>query len=299
MLLSFLYAVWFLVLIPLFDGILKSVKAVLNGRRPTRLLQVYYDLYKLFRKETFYSQQTSYISIIAPAVMLAVSCVFLVLVPTSVMVFDVHVIYLFYISAIGSFFMMIYAMDNATYFAGLGVEREMFVLAIIEPVLMLFIATNAFISNAVTVSDLTWVVDYTTLMGVCVAAIMAIVLFYIMLAENKRFPFDNPATHLELTMIHEAMLLETSGIQLGMIELSSKIKLFAFIALFVSIFLPFTFGVAGIALFGVWVIKMLVCVVFFGLFEVLTTKIRLFRYQEIFALLLVVQIITLMFFILR
>lgn len=142
-------------LIPLFDGILKSVKAVLNGRRPTRLLQVYYDLYKLFRKETFYSQQTSYISIIAPAVMLAVSCVFLVLVPTSVMVFDVHVIYLFYISAIGSFFMMIYAMDNATYFAGLGVEREMFVLAIIEPVLMLFIATNAFISNAVTVSDLT------------------------------------------------------------------------------------------------------------------------------------------------
>jgi len=105
---------------------------------------------------------------------------------------------------------MIYAMDNGTYFAGLGVEREMFVLAIIEPVLILFVAINSFLSNAVTVGDLSSAVDFSTLTGICIAVIMAIVLFYIMLAENKRFPFDNPATHLELTMIHEAMLLETS-----------------------------------------------------------------------------------------
>lgn len=299
MLSSFLYVLGFVVLVPIFDALLKSIKALFNGRKPMRILQGYYDLYKLFRKETFYSVHTSYISLIAPLVMLATSLIFLVLIPTNVHIFDVHVIYLFYISAVGSFFMMVYAMDNGTYFAWLGVEREMFVLAIIEPVLILFVAINSFLANAVTVGDLSLAVSFSSLTGVCIAIIMAIVLFYIMLAENKRFPFDNPATHLELTMIHEAMLLETSWIQLWIIELSSKIKLYAFIALFVSIFLPFTFGFVWFALFGLRVVKMLVCIGLFGLFEVLTTKIRLFRYQEIFALLLVLQLVTVLFFILR
>ncbi len=289
-------------LVPIFDSILKSVKAFFNGRKTLRIFQTYFDLIKLFQKETSQSQYTSFFSFIWPVIMLVNVLVFFCFIPIINPYFDINIIYLFYILSLGNFFLILYAMDNATYFAGLWVEREMFVLSIVESVLILMIVLFVMIWWT---SNLSWlhnvfasaiyspfqVLFYIILIGV---------FFYIILAENKRFPFDNPSTHLELTMIHEAMLLETQWKQLALLEIIAKIKMFAFLSLFIFLFFPFDFWITNtVILFWLWIAKMIGIIIFIGFWEMIITKMRLFRYQEIFVTLLVSQILLIFFYILK
>ncbi|NDK08876.1 formate hydrogenlyase, partial [Candidatus Gracilibacteria bacterium] len=194
------------------------------------------------------------------------------------------------------------AMDNATYFGGLGVEREFFVMALVEPILILVIATLAFLFGT---TDLTNIhtqilsLNFSFIVGF-ILIVLAIIAFYVLLAENKRFPFDNPATHLELTMIHEAMLLETNAKHLALMELSSKIKLVTFFSLFIYIFIPFTFGITSvIGLFILWFIKALFMAFIIGTWEIFIVKIRIFKYQNVFIFLFLLNIFLLIFYILK
>lgn len=274
----------------------------MNGRRPLRILQGYSDLVKLSKKETFQSEFTSFFSYIWPVVILVNSLLFFAFVPIVSGYIDIHILYLFYILSLGNFFLILYAMDNSTYFAGLGVEREMFVLSIVESVLVLMIVLLTMIGWH---TDILWLHTIFTKeifspFEIIFYMVLVVVFFYIILAENKRFPFDNPSTHLELTMIHEAMLLETEGKQLFILELAAKIKMFWFIGLFVWIFLPFNLWVENLfLLFLLWSLKVIFVVSFIALWEVIITKIRIFKYQEIFVTLLVTQILLMVFFILK
>jgi formate hydrogenlyase subunit 4 len=121
-------------------------------------------------------------------------------------------------------------------------------MALVEPILILIIATLAFLFGTTDITNIHTQIlslNFQFIVGFMII-ILAIIAFYVMLAENKRFPFDNPATHLELTMIHEAMLLETNAKHLAFMEIASKIKLVTFFSLFIYIFFPFTFGITSI-----------------------------------------------------
>lgn len=300
--LYFFFCIFSLLCIPFFDTLLKSLKAFVNGRRPLRLFQGYFDLIKLSKKETHESQFTSFFSHICPTVLFINSLIFFAFVPIIIGKFDIHIFYLFSILTLGNFSLILYAMDNSTYFSGLGVEREIFVLSIVESVLVLMIVLLAMIwwhTNVLLLHDIFYKNTFSPF-EIIFYMVSVVVFFYIILAENNRFPFDNPSTHLELTMIHEAMLLETEWKQLLILELATKIKMFWFIGLFIWIFLPFTLWITNIfILFLLWCVKVVFIVSFIAFWEGIITKIRIFKYQEIFVTLLVTQILLVVFYILK
>ncbi|NDK08906.1 hypothetical protein EOM39_06745, partial [Candidatus Gracilibacteria bacterium] len=139
-----LFQLFALALVPLFDSVIKNVKAFWNGRKGPSLLQTYYDFYKLFTKKgQFISKFTSYLTILAIFVIFAVSLFLFFIIPVggNTPIIDLSFFVFFYVGSLATFFMIVYAMDNATYFGGLGVEREFFVMALVEPILILVIAT--------------------------------------------------------------------------------------------------------------------------------------------------------------
>lgn len=294
-----------LALVPLFDSVIKNTKAFFNWRRWPALLQTYYDFYKLFTKKgQFISKFTSYLTVLAIFVIFAVSLFLFFFIPVggNTPVFDLSFFVFFYLWALATFFMIAYAMDNATYFGWLGAEREFFVMALVEPILILLIATLAFLFGTTDIAAIHTAIlnhNFSFLMGF-ILVILAIIAFYVLLAENKRFPFDNPATHLELTMIHEAMLLETNAKHLAIMEIASKIKLVTFFSLFIYIFLPFTFGITSLVwLFVLWFVKTLILCFILGAWEIFIVKVRIFKYQNIFIFLFLLNIFLLIFYILK
>lgn len=300
-----LFQIMALILVPFFDSVIKNTKAFFNGRKWPSLLQTYYDFYKLFKKKwQFISKFTSFVSILSIFVIFSVSLVLFFFIPIlwNISILNLSFFVFFYLWALATFFMILYAIDNATYFWWLWAEREFFVMAIVEPILVLLIATLAFIFwttdisiihsyiNSLNFSFIVWFMVF----------ILGIIFFYITLAENKRFPFDNPATHLELTMIHEAMLLETNAKHLALMEISSKIKLVTFLSLFIYIFFPFTFWIStALGLFALWFVKVLVMCFFIWAWEIFIVKIRIFKYQNIFIFLFLLNIFLVIFYILK
>ena len=297
-----LFFVLTLFLIPIFDVFLKNIKNILNGRKTINCFQSYYDLAKLFKKANFKSEFTSFISFLAPLVILMISLTFLFLIPIVNIDVNINIIVLFHVLGLGSVFLMLYALDNATYFGGLWASREAFVLAIIEPVTILVIL--AFVVLAWWNMDLASISSFlhwnTSYIIDFFLFVLWVNLFAILLAENKRFPFDNPSTHLELTMIHEAMLLETTWPKLAILELASKINLIAFVNLLIFLVWNNTYGLTNsFELFGLYILKVLAILAFIGIFEVFITKMRLFKYQNVFGFLLILELITISFYFLK
>jgi len=294
-----------LILVPFFDSLIKNVKSFLNWRIWPSFLQTYYDLYKLFRKkDQFISKYTSYLSILSIFIIFSVFIFLFFFIPIlhNNPVLNLNFFIFFYLWALATFFMIVYAMDNGTYFAGLWTEREFFVLALVEPILILVIATIAFLFWTTNITEIhnyiiVWDIQFFVWFMLFV---LAIIVFYIILAENKRIPFDNPATHLELTMIHESMLLETNAKHLAIMEIASKIRLITFFSLFIYIFFPFTFWITSVFwLFLLWFIKILILCFIIWFWETLMVKIRLFKYQNIFIFLFMLNIFLLIFYILK
>ena len=297
-----LFFVITLFLIPIFDVFLKNIKNVLNGRKRLSCFQTYYDLIKLFKKSNFKSEFTSFISFLAPLVILMISLTFLFLIPIVNIDVNINIIVLFHILGLGSVFLMLYALDNATYFGWLWAARESFVIAIVEPVTILLILSFVVLAwwnmDLASISKfLHWnesfIMDFFLF-------VFWINIFAILLAENKRFPFDNPSTHLELTMIHEAMLLETTWPKLAILEISSKINLIAFANLLIFFVWNNVYGLTNsFEIYGLYVLKVLVILAFVAMFEVFITKMRLFKYQNVFGFLLILELITISFYFLK
>jgi formate hydrogenlyase subunit 4 len=288
-LIAILQTILFVALAPLLAGWLKCCKCWLQNRKAPSLFQPYRDLRKLIHKQPVVSEQASWLFTVAPyiifsATVLAASVVPLIAVdlPTSATA-DVIVMVGFF--AFARFFLALAGLDIGTAFGGMGSSREMTISSLAEPAMLMAVFT---LTMTASTTNLSGAISHVLEQGLVlrpsfVFALLALIL--VAVAETGRIPVDNPTTHLELTMIHEAMILEYSGRHLALIELASQLKLMLYGVLIANIFLPWgiaqTFSPQALA-YGLLSIvsKLAVLAIVLGISETLVAKMRLFRVQE-------------------
>jgi formate hydrogenlyase subunit 4 len=276
-----------LLLSPLLTGLVRKVKARLQRRRGPSLIQPYRDLRRLLGKEAVVADNASWLFRAAPYFIFAATWVAAALIPT----FAANLMFswsgdLIAITALlGSarFALALAGMDIGTSFGGIGASREMMIASLAEPAMLMIVFTVALIAGS---TQLSTIAEYMLngQVGLRVSLALALVaLVIVAMAENGRIPVDNPATHLELTMVHEAMVLEYSGRHLAMIELAASLKLTLYLAMIACVFFPV--GMSGTpgqivpdAIGGLaWLGKMAVGGVALGVAETSVAKMRVFR----------------------
>ncbi len=249
-LLSIAHIVLALIAAPLMLGIINRTKAVLAGRRGQPLLQAYFDILKLLRKGAVYSRTTSWVFRAGPVVNLAIVIVGLALVPfagsPAPLAFDGDLILLAYVLGLGRLFIVLAALDTGSSFEGMGASREITFAMLVEPALLVGLFALSRLSHSLSLSGILYTSGVTG-WSIGAPALVAGALFVLYLAENARIPVDDPATHLELTMIHEVMVLDHSGPDLGFVLYGGALKLWLLGALFVGVFSP------NLAESGVWI----------------------------------------------
>lgn len=287
---------------PLCIGIIRKIKARMQGRVGASILQPYRDLWKLFHKDEVLSTDSSWISRYAPylifsiTILVGASIPVLTTVTESFSLFGVDVwvpflpvadfVVIIYLFAFATFALAVMGMDAGGGFGGFGSSREMTVAALAEGGLFFTLLAPALIAG---VGDLFMIP--TVLLSVPFAVTAPLILaffgfFIVFLAENKRFPVDNPATHLELTMIHEAMLLEHSGKRLALLEWASANKLLIFAILGANMFIPFgiasTLTTQTLLMSALWLaLKVLVMLGTVAFIESTIAKMRMFRIPDL------------------
>jgi formate hydrogenlyase subunit 4 len=278
---------------PLFVSLIKKVKAGTQGRQGPPLLQTYYMLQKLLKKEVIYSPHASWVMRAAPlmnmaAVLVAALFVPLVFVPEPVGGIG-NIILFLYLLALARFFMALAGLDAGSSFGGMGSSREMSIAAIIEPTTIIVFAALAFVFKSLNIFSMFSASTATGVLATPTLILIGISLFIILIVETSRLPVDNPETHLELTMIHEGMLLEQSGKNLALMELASAVKLTLLMALLINLILPggiaLTLTAAGVLIaLALFVAKGSVLAVIIGLFESSMAKKRFFQLPSLFAM---------------
>ena len=236
-----------LLLSPLLTGFVRKVKARLLRRRGPPLLQPYRDLIRLMRKEVVLAESASWLFRVIPYIVFAGTWVAASLVPTfrSGLLFSWSADLIAIIALLGSarFFLALAGMDVGTAFGGIGSSREVMIASLAEPAMLMIVFTLALVAGS---TQLSTMADYMASAGVGLRVslgLAVIALIMVAIAENARIPIDNPATHLELTMVHEAMVLEYSGRHLALIDLSSELKLLLYVSVIGCLFTPW--GIAG------------------------------------------------------
>jgi len=278
-----------LALSPLLIGFTRKVKARLLRRRGPPLLQPYYDLVRLLRKEVVLAENASWLYQAAPYIIFATTWVAASLVPTFAtgLMFSWAADLLALAALLGSarFFLALAGMDIGTSFGGIGSSREVMFGSLAEPATVMIVFVVSLIAGSTQLSE---VAAYmASNLGLRVSAGFALIgLVIVAIAENGRIPVDNPATHLELTMVHEAMILEYSGRHLAIIELASALKLLLYMSLISCVFFPFGLAThdasvkdmaVGAALY---LVKLAVGGFLLAFFEVSTAKMRVFRVPD-------------------
>jgi formate hydrogenlyase subunit 4 len=279
-----------LALAPLLTGFVRKVKARLLRRQGPPLLQPYRDLARLLRKDVVLADNASWLFRVIPYIIFAATWVAASLVPTfrSGLLFSWSADLIAIIALLGSarFFLALAGMDAGTAFGGLGSSREVMIASLAEPAMMMIVFAIALIAGSTQLSTMAAFMNSPEV-GLRVSLGLGLVaLIIVAIAENARVPVDNPATHLELTMVHEAMVLEYSGRHLALIELSASLKLLLYISLIACLFLPWGITtataepevlVAGVA---AYVVKLAVCGFLLAVFETSIAKMRVFRVPE-------------------
>jgi formate hydrogenlyase subunit 4 len=272
---------------PLLVGFVRKVKARLLRRRGPPLIQTYRDLIKLTRKEVIIADNASWLFRAVPYLVFAVTWVAAALVPTFAtgLMFSWSADLIAIIALLGSarFFMALAGMDVGTSFGGIGSSREVMIASLAEPAMIMVVFTLALVAGSTQLS--TMAASFaTSAVGLRVSLALAMVaLIVVAIAENGRIPVDNPATHLELTMVHEAMILEYSGRHLAVIELAASLKLLLYVSLVACIFAPWTLapaggGIAALAAgLAAWLVKLAIGAALLALFETTIAKMRVFR----------------------
>lgn len=280
-----------LALAPLVSGCIKNWKAQLQNRRGPRPWQPYLDLVKFLRKDMVVSEHASWIFHLTPYVLLVSTLLAGLMVP---MIFAQAPLSLFggvlaFIGmlALGRFFLALAGLDTASAFGGMGSSREMTIAAIAEPALMLAVFTVAISTGSTNMSHMVEAAMGPGWLLLHPAHVLAFsALFIVLLAETGRIPVDNPATHLELTMIHEAMILEYSGRYLALIEWSASVKQLVLMSLLVNVFFPVGVAFDGtgssLALAGLcFAAKLVLLAAAVVLVETTNAKLRLFRVPDL------------------
>lgn len=276
-------------LAPLLLGFTRKVKARLLLRQGPPLLQPYRDILRLMRKEAIVAENASWLFRAAPYLIFAATWVAAALVPTFAT--GLHFSWTADLIAITALlgatrlFLALAGMDIGTSFGGIGASREMMFASLAEPAMIMIVFTVALVAGSTQLSHIAgFMLTNATLRVSLGLALIGLVI--VAIAENARIPVDNPATHLELTMVHEAMVLEYSGRHLAVIELAAALKLLLYISLIACIFVPWGLAPRGSGLAayvtgaGAYVGKLAVGGFLLVLFETSIAKMRVFRVPE-------------------
>ena len=279
-----------LLLAPLLTGFVRKVKARLLRRRGAPVIQPYRDLWRLLRKEVVLAENASWLFRVTPYLVFASTWVAAALVPTFaaglMFSWTADLIALIALLASARFFLALAGMDVGTSFGGIGSSREVMIASLAEPAMLLVVFTLALVAGSTQLSTIAAFM-VSPAVGLRVSLGLALVaLIMVAIAENARIPVDNPATHLELTMVHEAMILEYSGRHLAMIEFAASLKLLLYVSLIACVFAPWGLAVSGAgpeayALgAATYVAKLAAAGFLLALFETAVAKMRVFRVPE-------------------
>ncbi len=243
MLLNMAQAALLIAIAPLLRGMIAAMKAHIQNRRGASVFRPYSDLLKLFRKEDLAPDTASVVFRAAPVVLFAVTVVCAAFVPvlhaSALLGSTGDFILLVYLFALGRFFLVVGAMDGGSSFGGMGGSREALVSTLAEAPLLLGLAAVSIQAGSPSLAGIVqWTLHQDLFQLSAVHALSFAALALVAIAETGRIPVDNPTTHLELTMIHEAMVLEYSGPSLALIEWASAVKLSVLAALLIALFLP-------------------------------------------------------------
>lgn len=280
-----------LLLAPLLTGIIKKTKAFFQTRKGPNVFQPYFDLYKYLQKESVVSEHTSWIFRVTPLIyfssMLVVAAIVPVVSTDSFLAFTGDIILIVYLFALARFFLALAGLDAGSAFGGMGSSREMAVSAIAEPAFMLPLFTMAVAAGTTNLTGIVLSVVNGGAGVLTLAHLMSFVaLFIVAVAETGRIPVDNPDTHLELTMIHEGMMLEYSGKNLALLSFGVSIKQVLIFTLLANIFFPWGIASAfsvGALMLGtlVFIVKLLVIGIIMAVIETSFAKTRLFKVPDL------------------
>lgn len=270
---------------PLLLGVIGKTKAAFAGRVGAPYLQPYYDIIRLMRKGSVFSDTTTWIFRAGPVITLAAVGMAALLIPLgnhpSPISFTGDMILFAYLFGLARFFTMAAALDTGSSFEGMGAAREATFSCLAEPTLFFALIVLARMSDSLSLSPMLTYGSLTDWLGSGAAAILlAGALFIVLLAENCRIPFDDPNTHLELTMIHEVMVLDHSGPAFGYILYGAALKLFVLQAFFMHIALPLKTG-NPYADWGIFIVSMLLVAALIGVVESVMARLRLLRVPQL------------------
>lgn len=280
---------------PLVNGVIRKVKALTQKRRGAPLLQMYFDLYKLLKKNAVVSETPSWVFRAAPYIVFSTAAAAALLVPATTLLapggFAGDVILMVYLLALGRFFMTLAGLDTGSTFGGMGSSREAMISSLMEPSILVSVFTVGLAAGTTSVFGIMQAMkNFAVPLAHPVFILIALAFFIIIIAETSRIPVDDPATHLELTMVHEAMILEYSGRHLALMELGASIKQLVFITLLVNICLPLDqlitmTGIAAVIIsLLLYLLKVVIVAVIIAIIEVSTVKFRFFSVPNLAAL---------------
>ena len=283
------HVVLVLLVSPLMVNLIKKIKAHFQCRRGPGLLQGYYDLWKLLKKDAVISEHASWIFRATPYVVFSATLLAAAIIPAFTVLPPIgrvgDVIAVIYLLGLARFFTALAGLDTASSFGGMGSSREMMISSLAEPVIITALFVLAITAGSTNLSE---IISSSLTSGYMQPSYLLILLalLIVVIAETGRVPVDNPATHLELTMVHEAMVLEYTGRDLALIEWASSIKLMLLLTLIANVFLPWgiarettwVFMLSGIAAI---IIKVTVLASIIAVVESSTAKLRLFRVPEL------------------
>lgn len=299
-----------LLVAPLLTGIVRWVKARLLRRRGPSPLQPYRDLLRLVRKEVVLAESASWLFRVAPYLVFTAIWVAAALVPTFAtgLLFSWSADMIAIVALLGTarFFLALAGLDVGTSFGGIGSSREMMIASVAEPAMLMAVFTLSLLAGSTQLSSVA-----NFMLGQAVGlrislGLVLVALLIVAIAENARIPVDNPATHLELTMVHEAMVLEYSGRHLAMIEAAAFLKLVLYASLLACVFAPWGMAAAGdgplayLIGIGAYLVKLTLAGVLLAVFETSIAKMRVFRVPEFLGVALMLGLLgTLLLFVTR
>lgn len=297
-----IHCVLIILMPPLLFGVINRTKATFAGRSGAPLLQPYYDLFRLLRKGSVFSRTTTWIFRAGPIVTLAATLAAALLIPLGnhlpPLSFNGDMILFVYLLALGRFFTATAALDTGSSFEGMGAAREVTFSCLAEPVICIALLVLSRLSGSLSLSGILTHSSMALWMNSGAALVLLVAgLFFVLLSENCRIPFDDPNTHLELTMIHEAMVLDHSGPAFGMILYGAALKLFILGTLFLHVLLPLRVA-SPLLDWLIFIISMILLAVLIGVVESGMARYRLVRVPQMllaasvlsaFAMMLVVR----------
>lgn len=224
-----------------FTGIVIRTKSIFSGRKGPGIFQPMKDIWRLLRKENVYSQTTSFIFKLAPDIYFASVLIAIMLIPfgnqKGIFSFDGDFVFFAYILAVGKFFSIIGALDTGSSFEGMGASREALYSFLAEPAFFILMGSLALLTGYSSFADIFSGIQFGSYISYAIGILASFVLVLIAMIENSRMPVDDPKTHLELTMIHEVMVLDNSGFDLGLILHATNLKFAMYGALIANFFL--------------------------------------------------------------